>query len=412
MSNVESDPPTNACVCLHEQGNARVTNRMSTLLRAIKLNDKTHSKKLKKDLKEAKRNAADEAKKNKKDLKVAKRNAADKTKRTLKALKVAAAEATKVLKKEFNEKHAMAFLDSKRMIKPEVDLAVPYCVKATSPIYEIDMPCSVKVDEEPVSMYIDEAWINATAAEITSGSAQEYMDFNAYIQKEYGQLFKTGYAGNYRFGIIGNVVKKLFYINRAFMKLSVTQCQDSRCVVTGLNIIEPDRFADEVNGDVSSIMRRGRGFTVNDTVAFNNVLRKLQSTHPTFPRKTAAIMRGTKGITDVLYLVGLGPPSAAHAHNAARYRGPRSTDPDKKKKPTPGVDDATVSSERDGLYFRRYDYTDDRVYKGCRRGRHFKGPSHSMAAMSSADTYVGTFHTKTEKRSLLELYELELCESD
>lgn len=412
-------------------------------IRKKKLNDqKLDSKKLKQEVKEAKMKQAEDAitsKKRKqevKDVKMKQAEDAITSRMKLKQDTENARNEEAAKNKASRDEHRKSVegimkkqesLKSRRNEKPvhEVDLATPYCVRAAAPMYEANIPCSVKVDEEPVSMYVDDLWVKTIVDEIQSGSADDYTDFHKYIQIEYGPLFKTGMLGNFRFGISNNVVKKLFYINQAFVKMTMLKCKDPRCVIlTGRNIIEPDRFMDEINGEVMCMMRRGRGFTVNDPLSFNSIMRKLQSIHPTFPRKTnAAPARGTKGMTDVLILVGIGPPSAAHAHKSPLFRGYRSTDPDKVNPNGPMLkkEVATSTHERDGLYFRRYEFTIDRVYMGIRRHGNFKTQfdevGYSTATfdipiaqiLSSEKT---TTSPRQSKRSLLELYEQELEDSE
>jgi hypothetical protein len=202
-----------------------------------------------------------------------------------------------------------------------------------------------------------------------------------HIQKEYGPLFYTGKIGNVSTGVTTATSKKLWHINQALVIMRSLPCQDPRCAGNERTVVECDLFEDETKGEVvDSILCRDRGFTVNDPVFFNVFMREMQRAHPSYPRSEEAIARGTKSITDVLNLVGIGPPADAHAHKASQYRGFRNTDPNKshpdgaRKHVVDGKypNGKLPSSERDGLYFRRYDFSVDRVFTAARMHRYFK----------------------------------------
>ncbi|KAJ1464965.1 hypothetical protein T484DRAFT_1867010 [Baffinella frigidus] len=163
----------------------------------------------------------------------------------------------------------------------DVDLPTPYCVRAAAPIYEEYMACSTKVDAVAVSVYIDEAYIQDAVKAIQCGTTEDYTRCNAYIQNEYGPLFKTCMLGNFRTGMTDKVIKRVWHIEKAFIVLAGMPCQDTRCIVTGRTVIEPDRFVDEINGDLKCFLRRGRGFTVHDPLTFNAFFRELRRSHPT-----------------------------------------------------------------------------------------------------------------------------------
>ena len=60
---------------------------------------------------------------------------------------------------------------------------------------------------------------------------------------------------------------------------------------------------------------------------------------------------------------GLGPPVDAIARNARVHRGHPSTDPDKPGQHPQGIVD---TKQRDGMYFRRYEYVESRVLNARR----------------------------------------------
>lgn len=263
----------------------------------------------------------------------------------------------------------------------EVDFVTPYCVKANPPVYEVDMACSVWVNPEDVSVYVDSTPIKIIIDGMDFGPGKDYTEFSKYTNAEYGPLFKTGLFGNNPSGLRQTVLAKVWHLNKAFLEMSQMTCLDTRCLISDRTVIELDRFADEINGEVEFVFRVGRGFTVNDPLAFNVFMREMQKRHPTFSGYSDS--RGTKGITDTLHLFGIGPPDSAHAHAAPHYRGPRSTDPDKSHPDgeRPALADGSkpgrvvsTASERDGLYFRRYEYNVSRIYATV-RSRYFNAPT-------------------------------------
>ena len=263
----------------------------------------------------------------------------------------------------------------------EVQLTTPYSVPAMKPVFESYVPCSIKVEAESISLFVNELYVRDAMLALPRGTSNDYDKFHEYVQDEFGRLFYTGKIGNFATGLKDAVTKKLWHLEEGFQRLMMMPSQDARCLITGLTVIEPDRFADEINGDVKYFMRRGRAFTCHDPLTMNIFFRSLQHWHPTFPRPYGdKRARGTKSMTDVMRLVGLVPSSCAHAHNASRFRGPRSTDPDKHHPDgdRPGAVNGKyaggkdVPGERDGLYFRRYEYDLNMVYATARKDRHFK----------------------------------------
>ncbi|KAJ1467147.1 hypothetical protein T484DRAFT_1756084 [Baffinella frigidus] len=372
-------------------------NLLAVLMRATKRVEKQSTKdreqKLKNDLKEGRakkkkqanddREKAATERKDKKEFNI-------ELKKKEKELREEAKTARRVLSE--SKKTARRTDPKFRQGKPtlEVDLDTPYYVRATPPVYEANVSCAVKVDPEDVSIYINTGLIKEIVTTLEGGDINGYLKFHKYIQCEYGPLFKTGMFGNYRAGLKDQVVKKLWHINQAFTWMMTMPCQDPRCTLTDRMVVDPDRVADEINGELKFFLRRGRGFTVNDPLAFNTVMREMLHFHTTFPRpRDGKPVRGTKSITDVLHLLGIGPPAEAHAWNTPRYRGYRNTDPDKTHPDgdRPGVvdgrqpDGKEATTERDGLYFRRYEYDVYRIHTSARQPRYFNS---SNAANISA----------------------------
>jgi len=244
-------------------------------------------------------------------------------------------------------------------------------VRAEEPIFDKPTLCSIKVVPESASDYVDAAWVADFVKSLPTArpGSSVCSIFEEVLQKEIGKLFASARIGDDARGLSFNVTSKLTHIHNAFDALSKTPCQDPRAAPNRM-IISLDIFEDEHGGKVDNIMRCGRGFTVNDPLAFNLVLRAMQSNHASYPVwKAGRKARGTKGMTDVLRLVGIGPPKGATGHRAANFRGPKTTDPDKKH---PDGDRTDGKRETDGLYFRRYDYNKKRILSAVHSKKFFK----------------------------------------
>lgn len=240
-------------------------------------------------------------------------------------------------------------------------------VRAEDPVKNAPSLCSTKVSPEDVSAYIKPEWVAEFVKKlpIVCKGSTDCKVFEEVLQNEMGKLFASHRIGDNARGLNPKVTCKLAHIRNALTALSKAPCQDPRAA-PGRMIVSFDIFADEVDGDIANIMRCGRGFTVNDPLAFNLVLRAMQS-DASYTRKGHP--RGTKGMTDVMKLVGLGPPVTAVGHIAASFRGPKSTDPDKKH---PDGDRFDKKRETDGLYYRRYEYTTKRVLGAARSIKMFQ----------------------------------------
>lgn len=160
------------------------------------------------------------------------------------------------------------------------------------------------------------------------------------------------------------VVLKLVLSNNALLIMAHILCQDRRCadtigVTMSSTIVEPTLFSDELipGSGVTRMLRPGRCFKVNDPLAFNLVFRALQRSHISWPTR-GRTARGTKGITDALDHVGLGPGTNVRSWNVKAYnlRGPSSTDPNLVHPDglQPLRRDGTSYRQTDGLYYREY----------------------------------------------------------
>jgi hypothetical protein len=180
------------------------------------------------------------------------------------------------------------------------------------------------------------------------------------------------------------VIRKLVLIDYALMVMAHTLCKDTgtdRCTkfpgVTVLStIVQPILLPDErvtvdcVSG-VRRMLRPEREFKVNDTLTFNLVFRRLQCNHPSWPGcvMTPRAFRGTKGVTDALDFVGMGPALRARGRAVTSdpaIRGPLDTDPNVRHPDGPRPD-GKQQRETDGLYYREYTFTQDRCEMAASR---------------------------------------------
>ena len=186
------------------------------------------------------------------------------------------------------------------------------------------------------SAFVDEAWVKGFVDALqhaTKGDAAS-VEFARILVEEFGVLNKGD----------GQVLK-LVLIDRALLAMSRTLCQDPRCTDLTRTIIEVDLLPGEELGGVQRMLRPGRCFTVHDPLAFNCILRALQS-------KWSAAAHGTKSVTEMLDIVGIGPLKSSRGRGGVfgNHRGPADTDPNK-----------FFPKGRDGLYLRRYEFDQARV---------------------------------------------------
>jgi hypothetical protein len=162
-------------------------------------------------------------------------------------------------------------------------------------------------------------------------------------------------------GISATAAAKLALLEDVFMKMNATPCPDD----PSKNIIEATLLDDENQGGLQRFLRPDRGFNVHDTNAFNIILRETQNFHRYWPRNRVE-NKGTKGMSEVMSLVGLGPDPASQrwsGHNGA-FRGPKLTDPDKQP---------IKFGDRDGCYFKQYIFSTKRIASEIKRMVHYKG---------------------------------------
>jgi hypothetical protein len=183
------------------------------------------------------------------------------------------------------------------------------------------------------------------------------------------------------------VIRKLVLVDHALMIMTHTLCKDTgtgRCttfpdVTASSTIVQPillpdERVAFDCVSGVKRMLRPGRDFKVNDPLAFNLILRQLQRHHPSWPIR-GANARGTKGITDALDYVGLGPGLHVRGQRVTTdpsLRGLRDTDPQVRHPDGPRTSRPTGNRQRetDGLYYREYTFDKDRCEMASSRQKH------------------------------------------
>ena len=242
----------------------------------------------------------------------------------------------------------------------EMDLVwiLPPMALATSPPASPHM-APIMAPTAPVAMlardYVTEQWVRqfVEGVPLVGVGDAAYNWYKTAFEHHFGRTARVG------------PLTKAILIDRLLSAMSSTGCQDPRAN-NMLNIVSPDLLHDEGHGaGVQLFLRLGRCFTVNDPLAFNCLLRELQRSHPSWPR-TNTIVRGTKGITQIMEVFGIGPPAESRARNAAKYRGEANTDPDKVHPDGPRAD-GIETRETDGLYNRRYVNEEERSIKHAGR---------------------------------------------
>ena len=245
--------------------------------------------------------------------------------------------------------------------------------KRTCLVHNCAARTEVEANGEAWTNFVSPQWVEKVVFEMPQypqGSVECVVWKNILIN-EYG---RSGNDTPYR-------VCKVTHIEAFIRSLALLYIQDTRITDKTLKIVEFDLLSDEILGDgttyVKRVLRKGRSFKVNDPVAFNCVFREIQRSHPTYPKK--GNMHGTKGVTEIFDMIGLGPSEDAHAHKVylKKYRGDPTTDPDKihpdsayYKFKYPGQSNmqpaaGLLARQTDGLYFKQYVYSDERRIKSA-----------------------------------------------
>ena len=173
-----------------------------------------------------------------------------------------------------------------------------------------------------------------------------------------------------------NELRKLCVIENVFTELMHTPTQDTRLLSTGAgmqpikNIIEVDELKHETS---SGFLQPFRCFTVHDALTFNLIVREMQDKHSSFKSynkngsRSTNRPRTTKPTSEVLARIGFGPPYNVPPWYAYKIRGPPATDP---KVIHPDDGKKSTGSERDGMYYTRYEYSFLRVQMQAKRNKH------------------------------------------
>jgi len=171
-----------------------------------------------------------------------------------------------------------------------------------------------------------------------------------------------------------NELLKLCAIENVFTELTHTPTQDTRLLSTGgvaqpiKNIIEVDELENETS---SGFLQPFRCFTVHDALTLNLIVREMQDKHSSFKtynkNGSAHRPRTTKPTSEVLARIGFGPPYNVAPWYAYKIRGPPATDP---KVIHPDDGKKSKGSERDGMYYTRYEYSFLRVQMQAKRNKH------------------------------------------
>ena len=204
--------------------------------------------------------------------------------------------------------------------------------------------------------YVSEQWVRqfvATEVPLVEVGDEAYNWYKGAFEHHFGRIARVG------------PLLKAILIDRLMSAMSNTGCQDPRAN-NMLNIVWADLLPDEgYEVRVELFLRLGRAFTVNDPLSFNCLFRELQRSHPSWPRINT-VVRGTKGITQIMEVFGIGPPAQSRARNAANFRGEANTDPDKVHPDGPR-EDGIEARETDGLYNQRYENEEERSTKHAGR---------------------------------------------
>jgi len=192
-------------------------------------------------------------------------------------------------------------------------------------------------------------WASGVVQHVARVTPDDEAAWSAYVEHAYGGVL--GCSGARR-----QPVRKLALIDRLLHELRRE----------GVVVLEEALDVEEAESGVQDMIRPGRAWNVppGRCLEFNTAFRALQATHLDWPRNRAAITE-TKGITQPLSALGMGPPEnvGPWTGRQAGLRGPAETDPEKQ------WDEGRqrfVASKRDGLYFTRYEFSWARARKNAK----------------------------------------------
>ena len=218
--------------------------------------------------------------------------------------------------------------------------------------------------------FVREDWVEMFVRGMPKFTNEETRMFRNFLESEYGELHHR-VAPLGAPGLTDGVVKKLQVLDKLVVLMTMVPCQDTRLVDTKNSIVTLSPVHGEDSpGRAERSLLLGCNITVNDPLAFNLLMRRVQKAHPSWPSGGASA-KGTKGITEPLALIGLGPNAEATAWKVriGSFRGFEETDPDNPWTLEPGQ--AKPPRETDGCYFKEYCFAIDRVETQVRLDRQF-----------------------------------------
>ena len=219
--------------------------------------------------------------------------------------------------------------------------------------------------------FVDETWVNDIVRGVpvfTNESTREYRNF---IESEYGIVYNK-FARPEALGVIDSMIKKLQILDYVILLMSKEPIQDTRLDGSKtfiLSLSAPHTASTQQK--TGHCLLLGRIIFIGDVLAFDQVLRRVQYAYPNWG-SGGSKAKGTKGITEALCVIGLGPHPDAVAWKVRNggFRGFEETDPDNPWDLEPGQ--SPVKRETDGLYFKQLCFGMNRVETVVLRSRSFR----------------------------------------
>jgi hypothetical protein len=204
-------------------------------------------------------------------------------------------------------------------------------------------------DAEEVAAVDIEGWTSGVVQSLARVTTEDEIEWCAYVEHTYGSPLG-------RSGAKKAQVKKLILVDRLLIALI------GQGVVVNLNAL--DEY--EEGGNLHRVLRPGRSWSVPEhlCLAFNKAFRALQDQHLDWPRNRAVITE-TKGITQPLSALGMGPPVMGPWTGRKKgLRGPEEDDPEKTwDEGRKGF--VAKKGKRDGLYYTSYVFSEERARKNA-----------------------------------------------
>jgi hypothetical protein len=210
--------------------------------------------------------------------------------------------------------------------------------------------------------FVPESEVKALVDSIPDNTQAELVSYRNFIKLEYAAEYAK-FARPDSPGVKPNIIQKLLAIDKIVFKMSTTPIKDARLLGVAGNIVTLTypKVEESMAGD-EWVLRCGYNIKVNDVMAFNVILRETQRASRSWPAGGAKA-KGTKGITDALGVIGLGPHADATRWNvrSGAFRGFEATDPDNPWDVIEGT--PVVPRETDGLYYKELCFSVSRLEK-------------------------------------------------